>query len=96
MFNADRSGVFQEGVVKVHLRRWLEDEDAWTLARYICSPHMQREASGLYKSHADYRDELPQIDAFRWIGFLVAFHEEGFLWRGAHQSSIAIHVGQES
>jgi len=44
-FNAARSGVFQEGVVKVHLRCWLEDEDAWTLARYICSPHMQREAS---------------------------------------------------
>jgi hypothetical protein len=41
-FNADRSGVFQEGVVN---RRWLEDEDAWTLARYICSAHMQREAS---------------------------------------------------
>ena len=28
MFNADRSGVFKEGVVKVHLRRWLEDEDS--------------------------------------------------------------------
>jgi hypothetical protein len=26
MFNADRSGVFKEGVVRVHLRRWLEDE----------------------------------------------------------------------
>src|SRR5271157_215056 len=32
-------------VVKVHLRRWLEDQDAWTLARYMCSPVMQREAS---------------------------------------------------
>src|SRR5271165_1769632 len=32
MFNADRSGVFKEGVVRVHLRRWLEDEDSWTLA----------------------------------------------------------------
>jgi hypothetical protein len=47
-FDADRSGVFEEGVVKVHLRRWLEDQDAWTLARYICSPVMQREASRLY------------------------------------------------
>jgi hypothetical protein len=53
--NADRSGVFQEGVVKVHLRRWLEDEDAWTLARYICSPHIQREASGPYKSLQIYQ-----------------------------------------
>ena len=49
-FNAERSGVFEEGVVKVHLRRWLEDQDAWTLARYMCSPVMQREASRLHKS----------------------------------------------
>jgi hypothetical protein len=40
----------EEGVVRVHLRRWLEDQDAWTLARYMCSPVMQREASKLYKS----------------------------------------------
>ena len=33
MFNAERSGIFEEGVVRVHLRRWLEDKDAWTLAR---------------------------------------------------------------
>ena len=50
MFNAERSGVFEEGIVRVHLRRWLEDQDAWTLARYMCSPVMQREASRLYGS----------------------------------------------
>jgi hypothetical protein len=50
MFNSERSGVMEEGVVRVHLRRWLEDQDAWTLARYMCSPVMQREASRLYKS----------------------------------------------
>jgi hypothetical protein len=49
MFNAERSGVLEGGVVRIHLRRWLEDEDAWTLARYICSPVMQREASRLYR-----------------------------------------------
>jgi len=49
-FNAQRSGVFEQGVVRVHLRRWLEDQDAWTLARYICSAVMQREAGRLYKS----------------------------------------------
>jgi hypothetical protein len=27
-FNAERSGIFEEGVVRVHLRRWLEDQDA--------------------------------------------------------------------
>jgi hypothetical protein len=31
-FDSERSGVFGEGLVKVHLRRWLEDQDAWTLA----------------------------------------------------------------
>ena len=62
MFNADRSGVFKEGVVRVHLRRWLEDEDAWTLARYICSPLMQREASELYKSLQLYQTQLHQFD----------------------------------
>jgi hypothetical protein len=50
MFNSERSGVVEEGVVRVHLRRWLEDQDAWTVARYICSPVMQREASRLHKS----------------------------------------------
>src|ERR1700683_3559317 len=50
MLNADRSGVFAEGVVRVHLRRWLEDQDAWTLARYLSSPVMQRETSRLYPS----------------------------------------------
>jgi len=49
-FNAERSGVCEEGVVRVHLRRWLEDQDAWTLARYLSSPVMQREASRLYQS----------------------------------------------
>jgi hypothetical protein len=48
-FNADRSGVFEEGTVRVHLRRWLEDQDDWTLARYMCSPVMQREAGRLFR-----------------------------------------------
>jgi len=49
-FDAERSGVFEDRSVRVHLRRWIEDQDAWTLARYICSPVMQREARRLYKS----------------------------------------------
>ena len=48
-FDAGRSGVFEGGVVKIHLRRWPEDQDAWTLARYLCSPVMQREAGRLYR-----------------------------------------------
>jgi hypothetical protein len=75
-FSADRSGVFQEGVVKVHLRCWIEDEDAWTLARYICSPHMQREASGLYKSLQIYQlnstNLIPEPDQALRCGFPFA------------------------
>ena len=62
MFNAERSGIFEEGVVRVHLRRWLEDQDAWTLARYICSPVMQREATRLYRSLQVYQINSHQFD----------------------------------
>ena len=61
-FDAERSGVFEDGAVKVHLRRWIEDQDAWTLARYICSPVMQRETSRLYRDVQVY-----QINSTRLI-----------------------------
>lgn len=54
-FDPEQSGVVEEDVVKVHLRRWMEDQDAWTIARYMCSPVMQREASRLYKSLQIYQ-----------------------------------------
>jgi hypothetical protein len=76
MFNADRSGVFAEGVVRVHLRRWLEDEDAWTLARYICSPLMQGEVSELYRNLQVYQinsaNLIPQPDQVLRCGFPFA------------------------
>jgi hypothetical protein len=75
-FNADRSGVVEEGVVKVHLRRWLEDEDAWTVARYMCSSLMQREASVLYKSLQIYQlnstSLIPEPDQALRCGFPFA------------------------
>src|SRR6266436_3742134 len=61
MFNADRSGIFKEGMVRVHLRRWLEDEDSWTLARYICSPLMQSEVSELYRNLQVYQINPPNL-----------------------------------
>ena len=76
MFNADRSGVFAGGVVRVHLRRWLEDEDAWTLARYICSPLMQGEVSELYRNLQVYQinsaNLIPQPDQVLRCGFPFA------------------------
>jgi hypothetical protein len=76
MFNADRSGVFAEGVVRVHLRRWLEDEDAWTSARYICSPLMQAEASEIYRNlqvcQINSASLIPQPDQVLRCGFPFA------------------------
>jgi hypothetical protein len=61
-FDAERSGLVEEvGMVKVHLRRWMEDQDA-TLARYIGSTAMQREASRLYKGL-----QINQINSTRLI-----------------------------
>jgi hypothetical protein len=63
MFNAERSGVLDEGVVRVHLRRWMEDQDAWALARYLCSPAMQGEASRLYKGLQLHQLNSPNVIA---------------------------------
>ena len=62
--------------MKVHLRRWIEDQDAWTSARYICSPQMQREARGLYKSLQIYQLNstrlIPEPDQALRCGFPFA------------------------
>ncbi len=76
-FDIERSGVFEEGAVKVHLRRWIEDQDAWTLARYLCSPVMQREASRLYK-----RLQLYQINSTSVISEPDQGLECGFPFEG--------------
>ena len=60
-FNAERSGVLEEGVVRVHLRQWMEDQDAWTLARYMCSPVMQCETSRLYSGLQLYQLNSPNV-----------------------------------
>ncbi len=60
-FNAERSGVLEEGVVRVHLRQWMEDQDAWTLARYMCSPVMQCETSRLYSGIQLYQLNSPNV-----------------------------------
>jgi hypothetical protein len=60
-FNTERSGVLEEGVIRIHLRRWLEDQDAWTLARYLCSPAMQRETRRLYSGLQIYQFNSPNV-----------------------------------
>lgn len=76
-FDAERSGIVEEGAMKVHLRRWMEDQDAWTLARYIGSPVMQREASRLYKSL-----QINQINSTRLITEPDQALECGFPFEG--------------
>src|SRR5215471_14847929 len=76
-FNAERSGVLEEGVVKIHLRRWLEDHDAWTLARYLCSPAMQRETSRLYNSLQLYQLNSPNVIAIPNQNLPCGFPFEG-------------------
>jgi hypothetical protein len=72
-FNTERSGIFDKGVVRVHLRRWMEDEDAWTLGRYMCSPVMQREANRLYRNlqlyHVNSANLLAELDQGLACGF---------------------------
>ena len=60
-FNVERSGILDDGVVRVHLRRWMEDQDAWTLARYMCSPAMQRETRRLYGGLQLYQVNSPNV-----------------------------------
>jgi hypothetical protein len=60
-FNAERSGVLEEGVVRVPSSQWMEDQDAWTLARYMCSPVMQCETSRLYSGIQLYQLNSPNV-----------------------------------
>jgi len=76
-FNAERSGVLDEGVVRVHLRRWMEDQDAWTLARYLCSAAMQREASRLYNGLRLYQLNSPNVIAMPNQNLPCGFPFEG-------------------
>jgi hypothetical protein len=88
-FNAERSGIFDEGVVRVHRRRWLEDQDAWTLGRYICSPVMQREASRLYKGLPLYHLNSANLIAEPDQSLPCGFPFEGATTLQGHMSGFA-------
>ena len=40
---------------------WMEDQDAWTLARYMCSPVMQCETGRLYSGLELYQFNSPNV-----------------------------------
>ena len=49
-YNAERSGFQADGSFKLHLRRWMYDDDSWTLARYHCDKAMRREANRCFRT----------------------------------------------
>jgi hypothetical protein len=55
----------------------MEDEDAWTLARYLCSPAMQREASRLYNGLRLYQLNSPNVIATPNQNLTCGFPFEG-------------------
>jgi hypothetical protein len=63
-FDADQSGMLDDGSVKVHLRRWMDDDDAYSIARYICSSVMQEQARKVHRSllldHLNFPGPIPQ------------------------------------
>ena len=50
-FNCEKSGDLGEGNHRIHLRDFIDDTDAWTLARFRSSIHMQMQVSGLYNDY---------------------------------------------
>ncbi|MDP1734456.1 MAG: hypothetical protein Q8L44_08845 [Sulfuritalea sp.] len=46
--NPEKCGQISEGPYRIHLRKWIADTDAWTLARFHASRYMQQQVRGLY------------------------------------------------
>ncbi|MCX7168439.1 MAG: hypothetical protein NTV11_19495 [Rhodocyclales bacterium] len=46
--NPKKCGQISEGPYRIHLRKWIADTDAWTLARFHASRYMQQQVRGLY------------------------------------------------
>lgn len=53
--NAKKCGQIVDGPYRVHLRKWIRDSDAWTLARFHASKEMQEEVKRLYHGLQSFR-----------------------------------------
>ena len=60
-FDNEKTGFLDEGLYRVHLRRWIEDSDAWILGRFKESPLMQQQVLGLYHSFRMYYASAPEL-----------------------------------
>ncbi|MDP3512226.1 MAG: hypothetical protein Q8S20_05695 [Sulfuritalea sp.] len=50
-FNYEKSGDLGDGVHRIHLKDFIDDTDAWTLARFRSSTHMQMQVRALYNDY---------------------------------------------
>lgn len=55
--NPEKCGQLIAGPYRVHLRKWISDSDAWTLARFHASHEMQNQVRGLYKGIQKHRSD---------------------------------------
>lgn len=53
-FNYEKSGDLGAGTHRIHLRDFIDDTDAWTLARFRSSTHMQMQVRGLYNDYQKF------------------------------------------
>lgn len=65
--NVEKCGQLEGGPYRVHLRKWISDSDAWTLARFHASAQMRRETRRLYHGFQKYCVDSPSSypDPFR-------------------------------
>lgn len=50
-FKYEKSGDLGDGIHRIHLKDFIDDPDAWTLARFRSSTHMQMQVSNLYNDY---------------------------------------------
>lgn len=75
--NEDKCGQLNDGPYRVHLRKWISDSDAWTLARFHSSEGMQEQVRHLYQGLQNHcvRSDSAYPKSFR--GFQCGFPFSG-------------------
>ncbi len=60
--NVEKCGPIRDDLYRVHLRRWIYDSDAWTLARFHASKFMQEQVLTCYHGIQKHRADSPMIN----------------------------------
>lgn len=72
-FNNEKSGFIGDGLYRLHLRYWMSDSDAWTLARFKESKPMQAYVVRLYQNLQKHRAASPLASASPFRGYRCGF-----------------------